>query len=174
MPLSPNLPSRILADLLTGREIGAARRPDRRFYFRKEVEMARPKGHPKSGGRKRGSRNKATLVREQELAAGGERPVDYMLRVMRDPKAENSRRDDMAKAAAPFVHHRLATVQHGGSGKNGEIETVLRVEFVRGVDGRPALPALRGTKLPAIVEPPREKLPAVDRNDVVPFRTPRH
>jgi hypothetical protein len=151
-----------------------SRRTDRHFYFRKEIEMARPKGHPKSGGRKRGSRNKATLIREQELAAGGELPVDYMLRVMRDPKAEDSRRDEMAKAAAPFVHHRLATVQHDGSGKNGEIETVLKVEFVRGVDGRPAgdtlaLPALGETKLPAIVEPPRQKLPAV-----VPFRTPHH
>jgi hypothetical protein len=43
-----------------------SRRTDRHFYFRKEIEMARPKGHPKSGGRKRGSRNKATLIREQE------------------------------------------------------------------------------------------------------------
>jgi hypothetical protein len=56
---------------------------------------------------------------------------------------------------------------------------VMRIEFVRAVDGRPAgdplpLPAPGAPKLPAIVEPPRQKLPAVDRNDVVPFRTPRH
>ena len=100
--------------------------------------MARPRGHPKSGGRKKGTPNKATLVREQELAAGGELPLDYMLRVMRDPAAENSRRDDMAKAAAPFVHHRLATVQPSGDADK-PIRSLVRIEFVRAKDGRPDL-----------------------------------
>ncbi len=37
-------------------------------------------------------------------AGGGESPVDYMLRVMRDPKAGAKRRDTMAKSATPYVH----------------------------------------------------------------------
>ena len=35
-----------------------------------------------------------------------------MLQVMRDEEAETSRRDEMAKAAAPFLHSRLAAVEH--------------------------------------------------------------
>jgi hypothetical protein len=74
--------------------------------------MARPRGHPKSGGRKKGTPNKATLVRQQELAARGELPLDSMLSVMRDETADVRRRDAMAVAAAPYVHPRLATIPH--------------------------------------------------------------
>jgi phage terminase small subunit len=31
-------------------------------------------------------------------------PLDYMLSVMRNPEADQARRDKMAIAAAPFVH----------------------------------------------------------------------
>ena len=31
-----------------------------------------------------------------------------MLKVMRDPKADKERRDDMARAAAPYLHARRA------------------------------------------------------------------
>ena len=44
------------------------------------------------------------------IAATGETPLEYMLRVMRDENIEVSRRDDMAKAAAPFLHPRLASL----------------------------------------------------------------
>jgi hypothetical protein len=49
----------------------------------------------------------------------------------------------------------------------------FKIEFVRGVDGRPAgdplaLPPPSAPKLPALVEAPRQKMPVV-----VPFRTPR-
>lgn len=73
----------------------------------------------KTGGRQKGSRNKATVVREREIAAGGEMPLDYMLRVMRDPTVDHERRDDMAGKAAPYVHAKLQTttmdVKHGVS-----------------------------------------------------------
>ncbi len=48
----------------------------------------------------------------QEAAATGELPLAYMLRIMRDPS--QPRRDDMAKAAAPFCHSRLSSVEHSG------------------------------------------------------------
>ena len=50
-----------------------------------------------------------------EIAATGELPLDYMLRVMRDPTADDNRRDHMAKAAAPYCHARLATIDHKNS-----------------------------------------------------------
>jgi len=71
----------------------------------------------KTGGRKKGSQNKATLRREKEIAKGGDTPLEYMLKVMRNPKAKPERRDEAAKAAAPYVHPKLAAVQH--TGRNG-------------------------------------------------------
>ena len=40
----------------------------------------------------------------------GHRFFDYMLRVMRDEKADDARRDAMAKAVAPYCHPHLASV----------------------------------------------------------------
>jgi len=34
--------------------------------------------------------------------AGGEMPLDYMIRLLNDPTIEPHRRDAMAKAAAPY------------------------------------------------------------------------
>jgi hypothetical protein len=73
--------------------------------------MARPRGCPKSGGRKKGTPNKATLIRHQQLAASGKLPLDYMLSVMRDETADVRRRDDMAKAVAPYIHPRLQSMR---------------------------------------------------------------
>ena len=36
-------------------------------------------------------------------------PLDYMLRVMRDIQSDTQRRDDMAKAAAGYCHHKLSS-----------------------------------------------------------------
>jgi hypothetical protein len=74
--------------------------------------MPRPKGLPKTGGKKKGSKNKRTV--EIELRSEGEVPLAYMLKVMRDPKADPYRRDEMAKAAAPHVHARLAPEDRHG------------------------------------------------------------
>lgn len=38
-----------------------------------------------------------------------------MLRIMGDRSADNDRRDDMAKAAAPYVHAKLSAVDHSGT-----------------------------------------------------------
>ena len=84
----------------------------------------------KTGGRKKGTPNKATTAAavRAEVAASGEIPLDYMLRVMRDETAEPTRRDAMAKAAAPYVHPSLASVRHGGDEQNP-----LRITEVRRV-----------------------------------------
>ncbi len=79
--------------------------------------MPRPKGLAKTGGRQRGSLNKRTLMEQQQTKTivqaakeAGLTPLEYMLKVMRDPETPPQRRDDMAKACAPYVHPRLASV----------------------------------------------------------------
>lgn len=80
------------------------------------------------GGRKKGIPNKLTLTRAAEIAASGLTPLDYMLSVLRDDSAPVARRDEMAKAAAPYCHNRLASIEH--SGKDGGPIEVARVERV--------------------------------------------
>ena len=80
------------------------------------------------GGRKKGTPNKKTAVVVAAAKAGGVMPLDYMLSVMRDMDADPSRRDDMAKASAPYVHPRLSTVEHGGK-DGGPISIALKVVF---------------------------------------------
>lgn len=63
-------------------------------------------------GRPRGSVNKRTQAFLR--TNGGDLPLDYMLRIMRDPEQPSQRRDDMAKAAAPFLHAKLQSLQHSG------------------------------------------------------------
>ena len=70
------------------------------------------------GGRQKGTPNKSTLVRQGELGAGGELPLDYMLRVMRDEGADQKRRDLMSTAAAPYIHQKLAAMEV--TGKDGK------------------------------------------------------
>jgi hypothetical protein len=66
------------------------------------------------GGRKAGMPNRKTAETQAAVAASGITPLDYMLSVMRDTAAEPDRRDDMAKAAAPYVHAKLAAIEHSG------------------------------------------------------------
>jgi hypothetical protein len=40
-------------------------------------------------------------------------PLDYMLEVMRDESADSRRRDDMARAAAPHCHRKMADTPIG-------------------------------------------------------------
>ncbi len=51
---------------------------------------------------------------EKLVVAVGETPLDCMLKVMWDEKADSSCRDNMAKAAAPCAHLKLASLQHSG------------------------------------------------------------
>jgi hypothetical protein len=47
---------------------------------------------------------KARVELLEAITASGETPLDYMLRVMRDPTVETTRRDYKAKAGAPYCH----------------------------------------------------------------------
>ena len=65
-------------------------------------------------GRKKGIPNRSTQERMAALIAGGESPLEFMLRVMRDTTVDYSVRQDMAKASAPYMHPRLATTEITG------------------------------------------------------------
>ena len=81
-----------------------------------KVEIKPPSRRKKTGGRLKGSKNKRKAVAELmsdvvvKAVHEGETPLEYMLRVMRDRTQEHIRRDEMAKAAAPYVHARLNAV----------------------------------------------------------------
>lgn len=71
-------------------------------------------GKRPGAGRPKGSPNKATAARQAEIAASGLTPLDYMLGILRDEEADQAQRFEAAKAAAPYVHPRLAAVEHSG------------------------------------------------------------
>jgi hypothetical protein len=103
----------------------------------------------KTGGRKKGTPNKRTSVlaaKADAAVAGseGEMPLDYMMRVMRDPTTEPHRQDAMAKAAAPYLHPQLAAIHHRHTN----------------IDGTPISPTINLTFNPpvAAVEAPKPKL----------------
>jgi len=47
-------------------------------------------------------------------AASAATPLDFMLSVLRDPEASLADRKWAAEKAAPYLHPRLQTVEHGG------------------------------------------------------------
>lgn len=82
----------------------------------------------KTGGRKKGSRNKGLTETKVALAVAetGETPLDYLLRIMRDPDAGKEWRFEAAVKAAKYVHATQAAVSHSGPG-GGPIETKIIV-----------------------------------------------
>lgn len=99
-------------------------------------------GRKPGAGRKKGVPNRATLKRQEEIAASGATPLEVMINVMRYHhdrfKAEIAKGDDAdhelageeakraaeeASKAAPYVHPRLASVAHTGQ-NGGPIQTV--------------------------------------------------
>lgn len=62
-------------------------------------------------GRKPGAINKATAKAREMAEAGGVMPLDFMLSIMRDEGATRAERLDMAKAAAPYVHAKLSSIE---------------------------------------------------------------
>jgi len=75
-----------------------------------------PTGGKREGaGRKPGSLGKATAKMRAEAEASGELPLEYFLRIMRDPNESDERRDRMAMAAAPYLHPRLQATQTQGA-----------------------------------------------------------
>src|SRR5215470_9794302 len=107
--------------------------PDKKLWRIKKV----PRGGKRPGaGRPRGAISKSTRAILEAAAAHGEMPLDYMLRVMRDPDAPAARRDEMAKAAAPYLHARLQPAPDAALDE-GPVVPVLNVTIARPADFKP-------------------------------------
>ena len=80
-----------------------------------------PRGGARPGaGRKRKNVTPASVAASVPAAApvvrampGQMTPLDYMMNVINDPSADETRRDRMAQAAAPYVHPKAADAAPG-------------------------------------------------------------
>lgn len=84
--------------------------------------MAHGGARPGSG-RKPGGANRATKEAVVKAKASGEMPLDYLLGIMRDAKADEAKRIDCAKAAAPYLHARRAPV--GSDGEDAALTVII-------------------------------------------------
>jgi hypothetical protein len=83
-------------------------------------------GRRPGAGRKPGVRNKRTEATVKAIEQSGMTPLDFMLSIMRGEHPEGaepaqvvaweSMRFEAAKAAAPYVHPKLANIEHTGKG----------------------------------------------------------
>ena len=71
-------------------------------------------GKRPGAGRPKGSTNKASRELQEQFASPGVMPLEFLIGIMRDPAEDQAKRIDAAKAAAPYVHARLAAVEHSG------------------------------------------------------------
>lgn len=70
-----------------------------------------PAGGARLGaGRPRGRRSSKTVEQLAAISGSGLTPLAYLLKIMRDKEQEQSVRLDAAKAAAPYVHPKLANL----------------------------------------------------------------
>lgn len=93
-------------------------------------QTAAPKSNGRGGarlgaGRKKGAATQKTREIADKEAQNGLTPLEYMLQVMREePRGDMEAKDylaavamrfEAAKAAAPYMHPRLAAVEHSGT-----------------------------------------------------------
>ena len=103
-------------------------------------------GRRRGSGRKKGAATIRTRATADRIIASGVTPLEFMIARMREPKPARRRVEsggaydlrvqawkeqgfEAAKASAPYIHPRLATVEH--SGTDGDpIKHSITVEFV--------------------------------------------
>jgi len=74
--------------------------------------MAQRGGKREGAGRKPGSPNKRTAETAARIEASGLTPLDFMLNVLRDEAESMENRCWAAEKAAPYVHAKLASIDH--------------------------------------------------------------
>jgi hypothetical protein len=71
-------------------------------------------GKRPGSGRKPGTSTKLNQKAREQAAEGGLMPLDYMLSILRSEDRSPADRFEAAKAAAPYVHAKLAAVELSG------------------------------------------------------------
>ncbi len=77
-------------------------------------------GKRPGAGRPKGAISRSTLAMIEASRLGGEMPIEYMLRVMRDPNVWALRRDKMAVTVAAYLHARLPVLPADDGEAEGE------------------------------------------------------
>ena len=80
-------------------------------------------------------------------AAGGVTPLEYMLAILRNPRAKQKRRDWAAKESAPYLHPRLSSVDQTQKGPPTVVQKVY--QFPPGEKPRTLPPPAPTAALPA-------------------------
>lgn len=91
-------------------------------------------GSRKGAGRKPGAATKRARESADMLAVEGLMPLDYLVGVMRETMPFDPNRFEAAKHAAPYMHPKLAAVEHTGR-DGGPVESLNEIVF-RIVDPR--------------------------------------
>lgn len=80
------------------------------------------------GGRAKGTRNKKTEAQIEAVKEQGMTPLEYLTSVYQSDAVELSQRIDAAKAAAPYVHAKLASVELSGKDGKDLMPTTIKIE----------------------------------------------
>lgn len=86
-------------------------------------------GKREGAGRPAGAVTKRTREAAEKASADGLTPLSYMLSILRDEDADPKERMWAAEKAAPYVHAKLASVEH--SGKDGGPMVLEIVRFAK-------------------------------------------
>ena len=86
----------------------------------------------KTGGRKKGTPNKATLTHRTvvaKLRASGKDPITFFSDLLRNERAPLDLRFQAAKELAPYMHPKLSSIESRTGGKTHEdrLEELLRM-----------------------------------------------
>lgn len=110
--------------------------------------MSQRGGKRPGAGRKAGAPNKATAARQKAVKESGLTPLDYLLSVMRDETVPREERVDAANKAAPYVHPKLASVDHKSSDRSmTPAPTHIIIEAATDDDGQDQAAAEAGSAI---------------------------
>lgn len=83
-------------------------------------------GARKGAGKPKGAPNKLDAEARKKALESGLTPLEYMLYILRNEELSLEDRMDAAKAAAPYVHAKLASVEHKGDGGGPMVLEIVR------------------------------------------------
>jgi hypothetical protein len=111
--------------------------------YRRKEERRMKGGYRPGAGRPKGAKtkhNKAETVADINAAASENlTPLEYMLKIMRDPNEDADRRARMAIAAAPFCHSRKGE----GSGKEDKAERAKQASSGKFAPSKPPIKLIK-------------------------------
>lgn len=82
-------------------------------------------GAREGAGRPKGSGSAIQREAREQALTSGLTPLDYMLQILRDEGLAQDARFEAAKAAAPYVHAKFASVEHSGEG-GGAVQVIIQ------------------------------------------------